>query len=143
MEWLDWLVKHAGDVASLVQSVVVIGTALGALFAYLRQLREQGIHELIGAVVALVQDAKAQSWASDKKALPDVAGLVAKNLRALAASRGLGELSSKELEYATALASATHKANKLAELGYTGAPAEILPLEVHADPADPKAGPGN
>ncbi len=141
-QWLGWLAEHAEEIARVAEALVVIVASLAALWRWLREQRAQGIRELVPAVVALVQDAKAQSWASDAKPMADVAGLVARNLRALAASRGLGELSPTEVEHGVALASATHKALKLEAAGYTGQPAEI---EALPDPAaaKPAGGQGN
>ena len=132
---IDSIGNYAQTAAAVVQALVVIVTALVALWRWGKAQRAQSIRELIHAVVALVQDAKAQSWASDGKPLADVAGLVARNLRSLAASRGLGDLTPQELQHATELASAEHKALKLDAVGYSvGAPVPA---------AAPKEAPGN
>ena len=136
---IDSIGNYTQTAAAVIQALVVIITALVALWRWGKAQRAQGIRELIPAVVALVQDAKALSWSDKNRPLADVAGQVAANLQALARSRGLGDLTPAELEHARLLASAEHKALKLDAVGYSvGAP-----VPATAPKAAPQAAPGN
>lgn len=135
--------KHAGDLAGVAQALVVIVSALAALWSWFQEKRHAGIRELVPAVVALVQDA-ARDYAAVKAGSGsklDKAKLAAEKLQELARKRGLS-LSPAEVEYHVSMASALHKANKLAEEGYINGGAPGLEIAATAT-ADPKAAPGN